>query len=325
MFNSTEENALQEIAFQIKDKVFAPIQSFKTKVFLCGAALDDKKSLRYMIDFVFSNYFSYRYEVIYPEDLFDELLSGQGKESLLSLENMLAESVDVVILIPESAGSFAELGAFANSESLRKKILCIQDSQRKKEKSFLNYGPIRLIRTTKMGEIVSIDYSLFSKDSYWKQLNVIASKHFRMIRSAINRIEKKNQANGLKREINLLDAEYFILPCMYLFENIDIERLIKLFKFASRKNKNESKLAVQAAINVLSKKKLIARTSLGYTLTEIGRNEFKKKTQRKNKSLVYEIDDLDSIRIEILNWTYRNKTPFFKKKLKALSQSTLLG
>ena len=80
------------------------------------------------------------------EDIFDELLYSSKTKDLLSLEALLAESVDAIVLIPESPGSFAELWAFANDERLRKKMICVVDKKYKKDKSFINQGPLKLVK-----------------------------------------------------------------------------------------------------------------------------------------------------------------------------------
>ena len=57
----------------------------------------------------------------------------------------LAALSDMVVIIVESAGTFAELGAFSHVEALRKKLLPIVDIAYKGANSFINTGPIRWI------------------------------------------------------------------------------------------------------------------------------------------------------------------------------------
>jgi hypothetical protein len=114
----------QVIATKIRKDIFEPAFSYKTTIFLCGKDILDKSSIRYRVDQALKGFW-YSYDLIYPEDIFDELLYSSNSADLLSLENLLADSVDAVVVIPESAGSFAELGAFANNEKLRNKMLCV--------------------------------------------------------------------------------------------------------------------------------------------------------------------------------------------------------
>ncbi|HFP1742323.1 TPA: hypothetical protein ACHJ4M_005072, partial [Escherichia coli] len=99
----------QNLANLIKSRLFQQKNKNKVTVFLCGGDLNDPFFCRNKVKRVLETH--PKIEIFYPEELFDELLYGQGQHSLLSLENILADSVDVIIIIPESPGSFAELGA----------------------------------------------------------------------------------------------------------------------------------------------------------------------------------------------------------------------
>jgi hypothetical protein len=61
------------------------------------------------------------------------------------MESDLAALADLVIIIVESAGTFAELGAFSLSDPLRKKVLPIVDAQFRDQPSFISTGPLRWI------------------------------------------------------------------------------------------------------------------------------------------------------------------------------------
>ena len=63
--------------------------------FLCGADVNNQSTGRYKMARLFERY--PRYEILYPEDPFDDLLAGQGQHSLLVLENILADSVDSIV------------------------------------------------------------------------------------------------------------------------------------------------------------------------------------------------------------------------------------
>jgi hypothetical protein len=65
--------------------------------------------------------------------------------SALEMEAELAKLADIVIIVVESPGTFAELGAFSLSNELRLKLLPIVDSRYKGEESFVVTGPLRWI------------------------------------------------------------------------------------------------------------------------------------------------------------------------------------
>ncbi len=154
------ESALKPVVRIILDQVYKRAFDYKTSIFLCGASKNSPDSVRAQVDRMLRAWrFSYRYDLVYSEDLFDELLFGQNHQDLLTLENILADSVDAIVLIIESYGAVAELGAFAGSESLRKKSVCVVDRKYKLSKSFINYGPVRLLKDKGEGVTLFVDYS----------------------------------------------------------------------------------------------------------------------------------------------------------------------
>jgi hypothetical protein len=79
-----------------------------------------------------------------------EAISGEANKSTnktnaLALEEWLAEFSDAVIILVESFGTVAELGAFSISEPLRKKLLPIINKKFEKDESFVNTGPVRWV------------------------------------------------------------------------------------------------------------------------------------------------------------------------------------
>jgi hypothetical protein len=110
-------------------------------LFLCGAAASKPRdSLR--------DYLRKRVQnvsLFYAERVWEQIASS-GDRSALKMESDLALLADMLVIIVESPGTFAELGAFSLSNDLRKKILPIVDKQyRHQEKSFISTGPLRWI------------------------------------------------------------------------------------------------------------------------------------------------------------------------------------
>jgi len=59
------------------------------------------------------------------------------------MEAKLAALSDIVVIIVESPGTFAELGGFSLSDDLRKKLLPILDVKYRTGQSFVETGPVR--------------------------------------------------------------------------------------------------------------------------------------------------------------------------------------
>lgn len=165
MIDSLSKSDCAKISKKIREDIFKPANSFKTTIFLCGADKSQKDKLRFKIAESLGNlFYSHYYDLIYPEDIFEELLYSSKSKDLLSLEGLLAESVDAIVLIPESPGSFAELGAFANDDKLRSKLICIVDHKYQKDKSFINQGPLKLVKNANKQGLIFIDPNRVSKE-----------------------------------------------------------------------------------------------------------------------------------------------------------------
>lgn len=83
-------------------------------------------------------------QIFYAERVW-ELISANPGLGALKMESDLAALSDLVIIIVESPGTCAELGAFSHVDALRKKLLPILDLEHKGSNSFINTGPIRWI------------------------------------------------------------------------------------------------------------------------------------------------------------------------------------
>lgn len=111
-------------------------------VFLCGGANSSRRErlrnylLKQVPDLL---------GVFYAERVWEHLVVHASSMSALEMESELAKLADIVIVIVESPGTFAELGAFSLSSELRAKMLPILDSQYADQDSFIVTGPVRWI------------------------------------------------------------------------------------------------------------------------------------------------------------------------------------
>lgn len=111
-------------------------------LFICGGedkACKNRGILEHYIKKHHKDYLTFRAELAW------EVISTseQGKSvNALALEEWLADISDIVIILVESFGTVAELGAFSLSPSLRKKLLPILDKKFERHLSFINTGPV---------------------------------------------------------------------------------------------------------------------------------------------------------------------------------------
>lgn len=81
------------------------------------------------------------------EDAWIVISKNSSSENALAHEEWLAGFSDVVMILVESYGTVAELGAFSLNEQLRKKLLPVLDINYQNEASFINTGPVRWINS----------------------------------------------------------------------------------------------------------------------------------------------------------------------------------
>jgi hypothetical protein len=117
-------------------------------VFVCGGKVGPgEKSLRNLFldwaktelpDFI----------CILAEDALSDNFAGEGREfvNLSKFERIIADVSDCVLIFPESAGSYAEIGFFSHSD-VRKKTFVANLHEHQTRESFINLGPIDSITT----------------------------------------------------------------------------------------------------------------------------------------------------------------------------------
>jgi hypothetical protein len=109
-------------------------------LFLCGADASPRRdNLRDYLQKFHPNL-----RIFYAEKVWEEIATSTDRDAL-GMEAELAALADSIIVIVESPGTFAELGAFSNSEPLRQKLLPIVGEQHRDSNSFISTGPLRWI------------------------------------------------------------------------------------------------------------------------------------------------------------------------------------
>ena len=124
---------------------YTPENAFS--IFLCGGASRESSRFRFALGKAIEETQSKKsvFSVYYPETLFSELLYGCAKRNLLDLEEELANTVSAIVLPLQSPGTFAELGAFSSNDLLKRKIIVINNKKYRRDRSFINDGPIALL------------------------------------------------------------------------------------------------------------------------------------------------------------------------------------
>ena len=133
----------QSIAKKIYSKLYKKDVDNTINIFLCGADTGKTDSFRNLLNKEFKKYA--KFNVVYPEFIFATLLNKKDS-NLLELEDELASYVDLIIVPLEGQGTLAEIGAFTVNKKLLPKIIVINDLKYKNSKSFINLGPLDLVK-----------------------------------------------------------------------------------------------------------------------------------------------------------------------------------
>lgn len=287
MRNILSDKQVEIIAKVVEEKIYVPSKSNKTAIFLCGADINDRSKARSKLASLLAG--KKRFEIFYPEDIFDDLLVGKS-HSLLTLESILADSVDAIVIFPESPGSFAEIGAFSNDERLRNKLVCFANKKFQKQKSFINYGPLRLVKASRSGTVVNINYDDFDS----------ADKAEVIYDSLADALGKIKRLNPTRRNIgNILEAENFLLPCVYLVDNLGNVSMYKILEAITKLDEKFCEIATKSALGRLLAKRFIKRNLSGYSVTPLGAEHVRSSFGHKN---------LDVARTEVLNFELRGNS-----------------
>jgi hypothetical protein len=131
--------ARDELVTRFKEKVYS-FKHFPPFIFLCGGR--DSECRQHVARYLRQQ--STQPFVFYAEDVWDQV-SDDPDLNALQMEAQLAKLADILIVIVESAGTIAELGAFASHSELRSKMLPIVNARYRDDQSFIDIGPLRWI------------------------------------------------------------------------------------------------------------------------------------------------------------------------------------
>lgn len=105
-----------------------------------------------------------RFEIFRPEEIQDWQSDATFK-NLVSFERELAGICSLIVLILESPGSLAELGAFSQLTELASKTIVICSDRFDNDTSFINLGILRFLRTNNPSSVKSYPWDVRSPDT----------------------------------------------------------------------------------------------------------------------------------------------------------------
>lgn len=307
---------LKNIIEKIHDQVYQSINKNTVDVFLCGGISTKKqKSIR---DQVYSKLWGIKdLRILYPEDLFMEMLNINNKYNLLNLENFLADNCDIICIICESAGSLVELGAFVNHDKIQNKVVAVIEKNKTKKQSFIMLGPIKVLKLLDKKKTGGLDnvitYDKLNIESLTGTLITLFKSY-----------NKVKRSTHMKQQINSIIGLYHFIPLLlYFFKELTSTEIADFIKYLQNKNNCKDvkfDITFRAALKLLYKEHYIHSISSSvenktitiYSLTDKGIKNISNQLEKMNLKMNFEINSLDSktitcdkIRLEIMNIQYK--------------------
>lgn len=270
---------------------------------------------------------------IYSEDLFKYI----NDFDLLSLEEILAEISSAIVLIVESFGSACELGAFAYNNSMVKKLFVINNISYIDDKSFINLGPIKKIKTLQSKHQEQVFFERFLNNPSGANQSVLDFSQKLM--DGINKFipDKRNLVKKWY-EINLgedshtmtiISLDIFcvvLIDIVYFFGSINIKRIIEVICRAYKVNKIAFKFLSNNLIYDEQKVAEVIDLILGILI------EFHVVTKNKNNHIRINYDNVTEsgflnydLNTSVIRSEFRRGKEYFRIKSKAIIQSAKEG
>lgn len=273
-------------------KLIHDIFSKEYNIFLIGASLDDLGSMRSKLNRLLSD--KSKIKLHYPEKIFIDQIF-QKEYDMLSLENLLASSVDAVVMCVESAGSIAELGAFSNHEKLSNKLIVLMNKEYENKESFINLGPIKYLKNKTKSEVIWIDYD--------KEIDNPESFYLKLM----ERLKKIKKESSLLLDFNNpLVIEKYLLALLYALECCSRKELVQFLKnIGTYYDKKEGEIQkyitiLDSSLGLLSSNKEIYLESKEFYLSIAGKQRLEREFGKK---FIYQ--NMDNYRLKVLNYELR--------------------
>ncbi|HFJ9403502.1 MAG: retron St85 family effector protein [Bacillus sp. (in: firmicutes)] len=267
MKNVKIDSGTKNTLLKIYNDIYTKINQNTIDVFLCGGTSNATyTSTRDKIREGMDEYKDIR--ILYPEDLFVEMLNKNKEYDLLSLERFLANNCDIICIVCESDGSLVELGAFTNNDETVNKVIAVIEEKRKKDKSFIMLGPIKILRKMNKNQVV------FYNENNLNELNIKLQKNFRL--NKLKEIREKKKVTN--KTLNTITGLYYFIPIMLnFFNSLSVDRISEYLKFLFHENNyglDDFDTLFRTSLKLLYKDRYISKNiiegELVYLLTEKG-------------------------------------------------------
>lgn len=169
----------------------------------------------------------------------NQLYRDSKYRDLISFEEDIAKISTMILLVAESAGSLAELGAFSANEATKKSLVVLMQERYSKAESFVRFGPIERII---IEDDERVGFFPWEEDGQRKIVKPSAEPHIENIEKLINGLlSKVPKAALLSRNPEIAD---FIILYWIIFLSLAIP-VQKLVLYASEIVKDSEQSSIR--------------------------------------------------------------------------------
>jgi hypothetical protein len=153
----------------------------------------------------------------------NQLYRDTNYSDLITFEEDIARIAALVFLITESAGSLAELGAFASLKAVRKNLAILIQTEHEAAESFVRYGPVKRLMDEDNRRVGVYPWRTNKKGHIVKS---VAGRHAASMIKFVNSLMKRVPKEELYRTAEPLQPFANVLWVLYLAQAIPITELI---------------------------------------------------------------------------------------------------
>ena len=202
-------------------------------IFLCGGLIDknenNKKvcSLRDYLVRYRPGLKDINADIVLAETA-QQLYRDTNYDDLISFEEDIAHVASIVLVISESPGSLAELGAFASEPGIREALRILISEEHSKSESFVRFGPVRRIEHADRERVGIFPWRTHKKNSNLVKASI--NPHYKEIIKWINEHVARVPDSHAYRLIEDKKIFYDLLWILSLVEAAPPEPLYELVR-----------------------------------------------------------------------------------------------
>jgi hypothetical protein len=250
------------------------------------------------------------YEVFRPEEITSWHADGVYK-NLVSFEADLASVCSLIVIVLESVGSLAELGAFSQLEELHKKLIVILPSEFQDDPSFVNLGLLRYIAESNDSSVKAYPWDIKSPTSLSDEL----------VDDVISDIDQELRKLRKSEVLKLSETSHVMVLICNLIDLFAALKESELLAYLDQLGVSILKDNLRRKLFLLEEFKLVRRErysdSVFYMRGKEPHHGLRLGVAEHEKGAGYQ----DSLRIQVECIEYYNKNIAHKHRVRALAQA----